>query len=226
MLHSGGYDIICLTEAYADLLPEPGHLITSTPDYGYPLKPGRRKVILWSRSPWRDVDALGHPELPRGRFVSGTTQTPAGEVRFVGICIPWKDAHVRTGRRDRTPWQDHLSFIHALEEHLLRIPAGLPAIVAGDFNQRLPRSHAPLPVAEALQHMLDGFTVPTAGIIPPIGRQVIDHLAHTRALAATLVRAWPGTRADGLHLSDHDGVSVELVPLDPPLPPASGTDSP
>jgi hypothetical protein len=39
------------------------------------------------------------------------TDTPIGPIRFVGVCIPWRDAHVRTGRRDRAPWEDHLRFL-------------------------------------------------------------------------------------------------------------------
>lgn len=73
-------DLICLTEAAAAILPSGGHTITSEADYGYPLHPGRRKVLLWSRHPWRDVDSLGHPGLPTGRFVAGLTDTPLGPV--------------------------------------------------------------------------------------------------------------------------------------------------
>jgi hypothetical protein len=39
------------------------------------------------------------------------TDTPIGPIRFVGVCIPWRDAHVRTGRRDRAPCEDHLRFL-------------------------------------------------------------------------------------------------------------------
>lgn len=53
-------DVICLTEAYADFLDElGGHVITSGADYGYAPVPGRRKVLLWSREPWSEVDELG-----------------------------------------------------------------------------------------------------------------------------------------------------------------------
>ena len=32
-------------------------------DYGYPIIEGRRKVILWSKMPWTNVDSLGHVEI-------------------------------------------------------------------------------------------------------------------------------------------------------------------
>ena len=45
-------EVICLTETHTGLLSQDGHAICSQPDYGYPLKDGRRKVMLWSREPW------------------------------------------------------------------------------------------------------------------------------------------------------------------------------
>jgi exonuclease III len=68
-------DVVCLAEAHTDFLPEE-HLIQSRADYGYPLKEGRRKVLLWSRHPWTLVDDLGEERLPPGRFVTGTTGIP------------------------------------------------------------------------------------------------------------------------------------------------------
>lgn len=94
-------DIVCLTEAHTDFLPtDSGHVITSQADYGYQLKPKRRKVILWSKEPWTNVDEVGHMDMPSGRYVSAETTTPAGTIRVHGVCIPWFAAHVTTGRRD------------------------------------------------------------------------------------------------------------------------------
>lgn len=135
-------DILCVTEGHANILPADGHVITSDADYGYPMKPGRRKVLLWSRSPWRDVDGLGSPHLPSGRFVAGTTDTPIGPTRVYGVCVPWHHAHVRTGRRDRAIWEDHSTYL----EHLCSIvhsDTSNPSVLVGDFNQRVPRSRQP-----------------------------------------------------------------------------------
>ena len=82
-----GADIICLTEAYANIMGSGGHLIESEPDYGYPLVEGRRKVVLWSREPWEQVDRVGHAELPPGRFVAGRTMTAARMVDVIGVCV-------------------------------------------------------------------------------------------------------------------------------------------
>ena len=47
-----GHDpqVVCLTETHDGLLSQGGHTICSQPDYGYPIRKGRRKVLLWSRS--------------------------------------------------------------------------------------------------------------------------------------------------------------------------------
>ena len=103
-------DVICVTEGYESLLPNDGYVISSNEDYGYKIKKGRRKVILWSKSEWSDIDKLGSKKIPTGRYISGITMG----IRFVGICIPWRFAHVSTGRKDRKPWEDHLAFIENL----------------------------------------------------------------------------------------------------------------
>ena len=54
-----GPEIVCLTETHDELLAQGGHAICSQADYGYALKPNRRKVLLWSKEPWRQVDDLG-----------------------------------------------------------------------------------------------------------------------------------------------------------------------
>lgn len=209
-LRGGAFDIVCLTEAYEELLPALGHIICSEPDYGYPITPGRRKVILWSRHPWNRVDTVGSAALPRGRFVRGVTESPLGPVRVVGVCIPWNHAHVTSGRKDRKPWEDHLRYLEGLKS-LLGYPAREePTIVAGDFNQRIPRAKAPGVVFDALMAAMTEFHFATAGAVEPLGQQLIDHVAHNEDLIAMKVRCWSGTRPDGLSLSDHDGVCVEL----------------
>src|SRR4051812_17752061 len=71
-------DIIAVTEGYNDLFADSFHVISSEEDYGYPIKLGRRKVLLWSRHTWIEIDSVGHAELPSGRIVAATTVTPIG----------------------------------------------------------------------------------------------------------------------------------------------------
>ncbi len=70
-------DVVCLTETERDFLPA-GHLVSADADYGYSHSGGRRKVVLWSRQPWSDVDVMGDESMPGGRFVSGVTVATAG----------------------------------------------------------------------------------------------------------------------------------------------------
>jgi exonuclease III len=132
-------DVVCFTEVSRSMILD-GHPIESNPDYGYPNDGDRRKVILWSKKSWTEVDTIGDDEMPSGRFASGVTDG----IRFVGVCIPWRDAHVKTGRRDRTAWEDHLSYCRGLERVLARYASHPPPIVlVGDFNQRIPGVNVP-----------------------------------------------------------------------------------
>jgi endonuclease/exonuclease/phosphatase family metal-dependent hydrolase len=203
-------DILCVCEGTSDALPSGGHVICSGDDYGYGIQERRRKVLLWSRLPWSDVDDLGPQVLPPGRFVSATTSTSLGPLRVIGVCIPWRDAHVRTGRRDRKPWQDHLSFLHGLQAILKDSCPVWPAVVVGDFNQRIPPVHVPSCASQSLEEAFRGWTFASAGTISDIGHQVIDHLVHTPALVAVQVRGIDKVGGNGTRLSDHDGIVVTI----------------
>lgn len=200
-------DVIALTEAAAGLLPDGGHVLDGGPDWGYAVPDElRRKVLLWSRRPWFAIDEVGDTSMPSGRFVSATTETRLGHVRVVGVCVPWSRAHVSTGRRDRSPWEDHLRFLGGLAV-LLDGSTEAPMIVAGDFNQRIPRTSQPVHVADALGRALAGFDVVTSGEIG--GVRLIDHVA-LRGLRRVGEPVVIERRIDGGEVSDHDGVIVDL----------------
>lgn len=202
-------DVICLTESFIDFFAGSGYVADAAPNYGYPLLAGRRKVLLWSRRPWRDVDQVGHPILPPGRFVAGRTSTLMGDVTVVGVCIPWAHAHVSSGRKDRAPWEDHLAYLVALEE-VLALSRG-PTILVGDFNQTAPRSRAPLRAYAALEAALAGrLRLATAGPLPPMDKLAIDHVAHSPDLVAQAVSSLSDKAPSGATLSDHFGICVRL----------------
>ena len=204
-------DLICLTEGHEDFLSNDGHEIVSHPDFGYPILEGRRKVLLWSRSPWTDVDQVGHPTLPGGRYIAGWTETPLGPLQVFGVCIPWDQAHVSGGRRDRKRWQDHLAFLTGLAEVLPAATHDGRSVLLGDFNQTIPRTRAPKAVHEALMRALpEGMQVTTKGLIPDVGLRSIDHLVHTSDMVVAAVQGISNRSPDGHRLSDHFGLLVQL----------------
>lgn len=201
-------DLICLTEAQAGLLPRDGYVIESSPDYGYPLKPGRRKVILWSKHPWSEVSLHEDLDFPSGRIISGITQG----VRVLGVCIPWSAAHVSSGRKDRKNWEDHLLYLDALKQLLTELDEQIPLAIMGDFNQRLPRSLQPKYAYEKLNDVLTaGLTVHTSGNPGPDGAQLIDHIATTADLQLQDLTVFDKTSAEDVRLSDHFGIAGSLL---------------
>lgn len=205
-LAASGCDILCVTEGFAGILPDGGHVIDAGKDWGYPIRKGRRKVLLWSKQPWTPhIDAVGSAELPKGRFVAGVTETPSGIcLTVVGVCIPWSGAHVNGGSKDRKLWQDHEAWLAGFEKLRGRIPKSR-IIVLGDFNQRVPRKRVPLRVYKALERAFTGFNFATEGKLPE-GQTLIDHIAHTPDLTRGSIGTWNKKCIDGARLSDHFGV--------------------
>ena len=181
-------DIICLTEGYENLLPKDGYIISSHEDYGYKSKNGRRKVILWSKNEWTDIDQLGSKEIPSGRFISGVTSG----IRIIGLCIPWRFAHVSTGRKDRKPWEDHLSFIQNLSF------SNQKTIILGDFNQNIPKKNQPEKVFSSLNNMIDGFNLLTTNM------GLIHIVISTDLIAESIEKI--ATKNN----SDHDGINCSI----------------
>lgn len=202
-------DIICLTETYANFLPAFGHTVEADPDYGYAIKEGRRKVLLWSRESWANVDQVGDDNMPTGRFAAARTLTPIGEIDVVGVCIPWEAAHVSSGRRDRQPWEDHLRFLSGLGKVLGSRTAR--TVIVGDYNQKIPKLRAPQLVFDALERaVLSRFSVATSGAIHPLNEFAIDHLAHSADITCHSVTGLSNFDEAGRRLSDHFGLGIKL----------------
>ena len=112
-----------------------------------------RKIMLWSREPWERVDDLGHECMPSGRYVSGVTRTPVGEVTVIGTCIPWRGSRTQDRRESerKRHWEDHARYLDGLSE-LLKGVQDRPLIVTGDFNQKIGQGRfVPRDLRSALQ---------------------------------------------------------------------------
>ena len=151
------------------------------------------------------VDSVDSNDLPSGRFAAGLTDTPIGMLQVVGVCLPWRDAHVRTGRKDRAAWEDHLAYLAAFEKLPYRNAAGR-TLVLGDFNQRIPRRFQPKQVYAALRRAIEPLRIATQGDIEGAPGPSIDHIAHTEDLEPVGMGIWPMRDADNHRLSDHFGV--------------------
>ena len=205
-------DVICLTEADVMLLSDKaGHTIHSQPD-GMMATGNLRKVVLWSRQPWEQVDDFGGASMPPGRFVSGVTSTPLGTVTVIGVCIPFHGARMRwtnDGVRRRA-WEDHHQYLVSLAKVLKRTsPQRL--IVTGDFNQQVGQpGYAPSKVQESLRAAIPSHLTIATAALGVAGRRVIDHIALSEDLAARslgLIDRFHGQRK----LSDHHGIVAELT---------------
>lgn len=206
ILESLEADVLVLTEASIETVPRFGHVVSSTESWGYPPRhQSFRKVLMWSKEPWECVRSRGPGSMPPGRFVSGKTMTDLGLIEIVGVCIPWKDAHVRTGEKNRMPWQDHQSYLRALRCEIMQ--KNTSVVIAGDFNQRIPRRLAPVEVFEELTHTLENFKIPTQS---SGADALIDHVAHSSDLKGKLVQVLPKNDAFG-QLTDHIGAVVEIA---------------
>ena len=210
-------EIVCLTETHDQLLSRDGYSISAQADYGYGDKGACRKVMLWSRQPWRDVDDLGHQSLTPGRFISGITQTSIGEVMVMGICIPWfgSRTEARRGVERRERWQDHEQYLGALTDFLAEQPVR-PTIIMGDFNQVIGAgARAPVHLREALKDAFStNMTIVTVDVSFE-GRRNIDHIALSADLTCETVEPISNIH-NATKLSDHYGIvaTVSAVPSD------------
>jgi len=204
-------DVICLTEAHLGFLPDSGHIAAADSDYGYKnVSESRRKVLLWSKMPWSDMVCSDDKDMPGGRYLAAETETPLGRIFCRGVCIPWSGAHVNTGRRDRSRWQDHDLFLEALA----RIRSNTDKrqeIVVGDYNQRIPRKYQPRQSFRYLASAIEGLRLGTEGLMSEEGKPAIDHIAHSHDLVIENCSVISNLVDRGTRLSDHFGIHAVLT---------------
>ena len=211
-------DVVCLTETHREMLsPSGGHSICSQADAGYGIRENMRKVMLWSREPWEHIDDLGHASMPPGRYVSGVTRTPLGEITVMGICIPWHGCRTekRRGAERKKAWEDHASYLKCLVELIDRMQDAplpdMPMIVVGDFNQSIgqKRYAPPLYMRAAVQDVMPRCLTIATSALGYDGHRTIDHTALSNDLAAESLSVISSVHGDA-KLSDHFGTAATL----------------
>jgi endonuclease/exonuclease/phosphatase family metal-dependent hydrolase len=197
-------NIMCFTEVIPFLSVNESRTIASTGDYGYANPGNRHKVWMWSDTDWEDIDCIGSADLPPGRFVSGITHG----VRMIGVCIPWAEAHVSSGYKNRKKWEDHRAYLTALKNILAYYVSGeYPVCIVGDFNQRVPPTPRNRDVySQLIETLSPQLTIHTSEILDIDGKQLIDHVATTNRLNFTLSKTFSRQSPNGMHISDHPGL--------------------
>jgi endonuclease/exonuclease/phosphatase family metal-dependent hydrolase len=205
IIHNTESDVFVVTEGCRELLPD-GYVAEAGTNWGYEYADKRRrKTLLWSRYPLLNIDLAENSNMPPGRFVSATVKHPESDFLVFAICVPWKDAHVRTGRKDRAPWEEHVAFLEGMKQLIRQVT--IPLVITGDYNQRIPRVTQPQAVADKLTLCLKDLQVCTA---LPLDKPLIDHIAVSNHFSALNSGIIPDHDEFG-RLSDHRGVIVEFT---------------
>ena len=218
-----GYDgdIICLTEAYPETLPSGGHIVSSGPSgWGRHERLGARKVLLWSKNPWRETDQIGSERLPEGRFVSAVTEACGVAVNVVGMCIPFHNYRYDKSwaEKRKAIWQGASEYLDALREEVLQQDKYCRrTILIGDYNMQIPPSTYPYPSQEVNRKREETFAdwqIPTAldRDITGLDKPLVDHIALTADFRVRSISVIDRYGSEILSLSDHNGVCVDIVP--------------
>ena len=213
-------DVICLTEAFPESMPEKRNTVTSDlSEWKIHEDRGARKVVLWSRFGWTDVDRRGSESLPKGRFVRATTTFEETDLTVVGMCIPYHDYHTRErwwGTRTKRRWEGACEYLDALRDNILVEPGFCKrTILLGDFNLEIPPRGYPgkkSVVNQKREATFSGWTMPTAGVWddPALDKTFKDHIALSPDIRAQPPQFLGRFDIDGSELSDHNGVCIDI----------------
>jgi hypothetical protein len=203
-------DIAVLTEAHeTSLTLLGGHVLSDAGVRWGGETETERKVLLWSKQPWREPTHYAALSAIGGA-VSGITETPLGDIRVLGVCTPHNFAAPETMEPRPPLWSQHIAFLEALGQTLEALPPGPPLVIAGNFNQSLPLAWGSWQAHHALVAALSGYPVLTKGDINPLNELTINHIAAGPSLRAGSVRAISRFDSEDKPLSDTFGVVADL----------------
>jgi hypothetical protein len=210
-------DVWILTETHDDIdLSVLGH--HSAQSEARPTaRPGGRWVTIWSRYPILERVDVDDPI----RTVAAVLDAPVGRLVVYGTVLPWHTDPGPDG--DARAWSEHHRVIPLQGAEWLRLAtdhSDASLCVAGDFNTNLGglQYYGTREGRTLLRVALDaaGLACVTETDRVPEGRlrySPIDHICISKALAdrATVVEAWEGTTVEGVKLSDHSGLMIEVI---------------
>ncbi len=208
-------DVWVLTETHDDLslVPTHGSVTTVQRPTG---RRGGRWTAIWSRWPLVGI-AVDAPV----RTVAALVTTPAGPLLVYGTVLPWgADPGPDLANRAKG-WSemDRVLPLQLAEWRRLRdAHPGVPLVVAGDLNMNLggPHYYGTKRCRDVLLTGVQGLglvcatatdRVPTGALRHP----PIDHVLLPVSWSTPVVSAWEGRTPEGVRLSDHSGLAVEVA---------------
>lgn len=213
-----GADLWILTETHEVIdLSDTHHGAATAPSARKPL-PGEACATVWSRWPiLRLVDTSDPCEA-----VCVEVAHPEGPLLVYGSIIAY--AGYRGSDGSSRMWEEHYRFIEWHGRDWKRLRAEFPRhrlISGGDYNQNRDgaRWYGTRKGRDLLTHALSdvGLKCVTDEDFVLTGklrdRHTVDHLCMDEAFSnrVVYVGAWERTRADGVQLSDHSGIFVDIA---------------
>jgi endonuclease/exonuclease/phosphatase family metal-dependent hydrolase len=172
--------------------------------------PNERKILLWSKTPFKDVVECAFEDSVVGRIVAATTTIPSGTVRVVGVCIPYHAANTRRIMNPMKMWSEHRHYLVELAKFLTQQNPSIPLVVAGDFNQRIPSTFPPKDVQQSLLNSLGQTKLLTSGEVGENKTKLIDHLSASSHFQLQGLEIIQPTLIGKTAITDHIGVSLRL----------------
>ena len=208
-------DVWVLTETHDELdLGADYTAVSTTPRLTK--REGSTWTTIWSRLPVVKTIAVEDSN----RTVAALLDSPVGPLLVFGTVLPWHTDLGASG--DGKNWSEFYRVVPLQSREWSNLVATHPGValcVAGDLNTNLGGPHyygttkgrAMLRVGlkeASLVCATETERVP-AGLLE---HGPIDHICVSERFArgATVVDAWPGNDEDGLRLSDHSGLVVEI----------------
>ena len=225
ILRSNPADIWVLTETHDDLDLTSTHLpVHSLPRKvrpGSDVREGSRWVTIWSSFPILKPSLLVRD---KERTVAALLDTPLGAMIMFGTVLPWhSDRGKHSGGTVVQNWSEQYRVIDEQNEEWCALRRDHPdavLCVAGDLNLNLggPHWYGTERGHEAMRKAMhqNGLVCTTEyDRIPPelkLNHSPIDHVLISESLAnnSRVVAGWEGTAPDGVRLSDHSGLVVDL----------------
>jgi endonuclease/exonuclease/phosphatase family metal-dependent hydrolase len=213
-------DIIVLTETCeaVNLTDDGYHVVYPDKKNEY----GKYDSAIWSKYPLFKSFKTTDEELS---VCALTTSTPLGDVMVYATIIPY---HGYKGKDKQSGgWVEHYKAIKRIDNDLTRLQMefskSIPLFVAGDFNQTRDGSKGTYGTAEGRQMLSETLERNNLTCLTEINyklkpdpkngwpRNNVDHICMTRgAFSVVASEAWNHFTEDGIYLSDHNGVYVDL----------------